>query len=193
MMSDIQETEQTKVWDPIVRTLHWSLAAAFFIVFATEDDLMTLHVWTGYLVGLILLLRLLWGFIGTRYARFTNFVTTPRVAYQYAKDALLFRARRYIGHNPAGGLMIVAMIISLFITTLTGIALYGAGEHAGPMASLFAASGKRWEGLFEELHEFFANLSMLLVVIHIGGVIIESMIHRENLVRSMINGLKRAN
>lgn len=190
---DIETAQQTKVWDPLVRTLHWVLVAAFIVAFATEDDLMTLHVWSGYLIAAAIGIRLVWGVIGTRHARFTDFVTSPRVAMRYAKDTLRLKSRRYLGHNPAGGLMIVALLISLIITTVTGIAVYGAAEHAGPMASFFVNSGERWEDAFEELHEFFANFSLLLVVIHIGGVLLESLIHKENLVRSMINGLKRAN
>lgn len=188
---ELQADHQEKVWDPLVRVIHWILVVSFFIAFAAEDDLLTLHVWAGYLLGTAIVVRLIWGFIGTRHARFTDFVTSPKVAIQYVKDTVALRARRYIGHNPAGGLMIIALMISLVLTTVTGIAVYGAGEHAGPMASWFAGTGDRWEGFFEEIHEFFANFSMLLVVIHIGGVVIESMIHRENLVRSMINGFKR--
>lgn len=190
---DIETKQNTKVWDPLVRVLHWILVAAFVIAFATEDDLMTLHVWSGYLIAAVIAVRLLWGIIGTQHARFTDFVTSPRVAFSYVKDILQLKARRYIGHNPAGGLMIVALLISLIITTITGIAVYGAEEHAGPMASLFVNSGDRWEDALEELHEFFANFSLLLVVIHVAGVLLESLIHKENLVRSMINGLKRVN
>ena len=189
----IQTTDQIKVWDPLIRTFHWVLAASFFIAYLSEDDLLTLHVWTGYIVGAAIIVRFFWGFIGTRHARFNDFVTPPKVALQYLKDTLAFKARRYIGHNPAGGFMIVLMIVSLLLTTITGIAVYGAGEHAGPMASLFASNGKFWEKFFENIHEFFANFSMLLVFIHVCGVALESLIHRENLVRSMINGMKRVN
>jgi len=189
----IQTDNQVKVWDPLVRVFHWILAIAFFLAYLSEDDLLTLHVWAGYTVGVAIVIRLLWGFIGTQHARFKDFVTPPKVALQYLKDTLAFKARRYIGHNPAGGFMIVLMIASLLITTFTGIAVYGAGEHAGPMATLFVSNAKYWEKFFEGIHEFFANLSMLLVVVHIGGVVIESLIHKENLVRSMINGHKRVN
>ena len=188
---ELQANQQTKVWDPLVRIIHWLLVLTFVIEFATEDDLLTLHVWAGYLMGAAIIVRVLWGFIGTQHARFTDFVATPREAFQYAKDTLMLRAKRYLGHNPAGGLMIIAMMVSLALTIITGIAVYGAAEHAGPMASWFASSGDRWEDFFEEVHEFFANFTLLLVVIHIGGVVVESLIHKENLVRSMFNGLKR--
>ena len=187
----MRSDQQVKVWDPAVRVFHWVLVIAFIVAFATEDDMMLLHVWAGYIVGLAIAFRLLWGLIGTKYARFTDFVTSPRVAFAYAKDAILLRSSRYLGHNPAGGLMIIVMLVSLVVTTLTGIALYAAEESAGPMASTFIAGSKRWEDVFEGMHEFFANFTLLLVVVHVGGVIFESLIHRENLVMSMFNGYKR--
>jgi cytochrome b len=193
MQTNSQISSQIKVWDPLVRTFHWVLVGAFVVAFITEDDFLTLHVWAGYTIGAAIAVRLLWGFIGPRHARFTDFVTSPRNAMQYVKDTLLLRARRYIGHNPAGGLMIVALLISLTLSVVTGIALYGAEEQAGPMASLFIGGGERWEDALEEVHEFFSNFTMLLVVIHLAGVLIESLVHKENLVASMINGFKRTN
>jgi cytochrome b len=189
----MENGKQIKVWDPVVRTFHWVLVGSFLVAFITEDDFLTLHSWAGYIVGAALLVRLVWGFIGSQHALFSDFVTSPSSAFRYAKDALMLRARRYIGHNPAGGLMIVALMLSLLITTLTGIALYGAAEQAGPMASTFATAGGFWEDALEGVHEFFANFTLFLVVIHVGGVVWESLIHKENLITSMINGLKRAN
>lgn len=187
-----QTNEQIRVWDPLVRAFHWTLVAAFAIAYLTEDDIMLLHVWAGYIIGAALLIRILWGLVGTRHARFTDFVTSPKTAVQYVKDTLTLRAKRYLGHNPAGGLMIVVMIISLAITVTSGIALYGAAEQAGPLAQSFAGSGEFWEDALEGLHEFFANFTLLLVAVHVAGVVVESLIHRENLVASMINGFKRA-
>jgi cytochrome b len=189
----MQTDNQIKVWDPLVRSFHWLLVGSFLVAFVTEDDFLLLHSWAGYVVGAAILIRVIWGFIGTPHARFSDFVTSPHTAFGYAKDAFLLRAKRYIGHNPAGGLMIIALMVSLVITTFTGIALYGAAENAGPLASTFASNGAAWENPLEEIHEFFANFTMFLVVIHVAGVVLESLIHRENLVRSMINGFKRAN
>jgi cytochrome b len=187
-----QTNEQIRVWDPLVRWFHWTLAGAFLIAFLAEDDFLTLHVWAGYTIGAALVIRVLWGLVGTRHARFTDFVTSPKTALQYVKDTLAFRAKRYLGHNPAGGLMIVVMIVSLAITVTSGIAVYGAAEQAGPLAASFASSGELWEDVLEELHEFFANFTLFLVAIHIAGVVVESLIHKENLAASMINGFKRA-
>lgn len=187
------QNDRIKVWDPLVRLFHWTLVGAFILAYISEDDFLTIHVWAGYTIGVALAVRLLWGFVGARHARFADFVTSPRVALDYLKDTLLLRARRYIGHNPAGGFMIIVMLISLLITTLTGIIVYGAEEQAGPLASTFIASNPAWGDVYEEIHEFFANFTVLLIIGHVAGVIIESLIHRENLVASMINGLKRPN
>jgi cytochrome b len=182
-----------KVWDPVVRIFHWLVVATFVIAYITEDDFLTLHVWAGYTLGIALLVRIAWGFIGSRHARFNDFVTSPATAIQYAKDTLTQKAKRYIGHNPAGGLMIIVLLVSLLLTTVTGVALYGADEHAGPMAIMFAASGDAWEDPLKEIHEFFANFTLFLVFIHLMGVLVESLLHRENLVSAMISGFKRAN
>jgi cytochrome b len=188
----MQIENTVKVWDPLVRIFHWSLVAAFFIAYITEDEFLTPHVWAGYAVLGLVTFRLLWGFIGTRHARFSDFVTAPKNALVYGRDALLGRAKRYIGHNPAGGLMIVLLLISLIVTTVTGIALYGAEEHAGPLAGLFAGAGEALEEGFEAVHEFFANFTLFLVAIHVAGVVVEGLLHRENLVRAMFTGTKRA-
>lgn len=181
-----------KVWDPLVRSFHWILVIAFFTAYITEDDFLSVHVFAGYTVLGLILFRLLWGLVGTRYARFSSFVTRPRVAWQYLKDTLLFRAKRYLGHNPAGAAMIVLLLISLLLTTFTGLAIYGASESAGPLAGWLGNIGETGEDAIKEVHEFFANFTIVLVVLHVGGVIFESLAHRENLVRAMFNGYKKA-
>lgn len=183
---------KVKVWDPFVRFFHWTLVAAFVIAYATEDELITLHVLAGYTILVLLALRIVWGFIGPRYARFSDFVHAPGVVTSYIGTALRLRARRYIGHNPAGGAMIVAMIVSLLLTSISGLAVYGIEEQAGPMAPWVSGWGESWYEFFEEIHEFLANFSILLIVIHVAGVLFESLIHGENLVRAMFDGYKRA-
>ena len=181
-----------KVWDPLIRIFHWTLVLSFIIAYATEDDFLKLHVYAGYAMLILLAVRIVWGLIGTRYARFSNFIYSTETIKKFIKDTFSFRAKRYIGHNPAGGAMIILMIISLLITGITGIAVYGAEEQAGPMAVWFFQRSHFWGDAFEEIHEFMANFTLLLVFIHVAGVIIESVIHNENLARSMITGLKPA-
>jgi cytochrome b len=113
------------------------------------------------------------------------------VVLNYLKDTLMLKATRYVGHNPAGGAMIILLLISLLLTSLTGLAVYGTEESAGPLAGLLAGAGEYWSEQLEELHEFFANFTLLLVIIHVAGVVVESVIHRENLVRAMFTGYKR--
>ena len=186
------DSNTVKVWDPLVRFFHWSLLLSFLLAFVTEDDFLTLHVYAGYSILALLAVRIVWGLIGTRHARFADFIYSTDTIKQFIKDTLSFKAKRYIGHNPAGGAMILLMIISLIITGITGIAVYGAEEQAGPMASWFAQNSHFWGEAFEEIHEFFANFTLLLVFVHVAGVIMESFIHKENLVKSMITGLKSA-
>jgi cytochrome b len=187
-MSNEQNT--VKVWDPFVRIFHWTLVLSFFIAYLTEDDFLSFHTYAGYTVLTLIGLRIIWGIIGTRHARFTDFVYSPAAIKKFLKDTFQFKAKRYLGHNPAGGAMIIIMMVSLLLTTFTGLAVYGAEEQAGPLASWFSHSHSLWGDIFEETHEFFANFTVLLVVIHVAGVIVESMIHKENLVKAMIDGKK---
>lgn len=168
---------RVRVWDPLVRTFHWTLAAAFAIAFIVEDELLGLHVWVGYLALSLIAIRLVWGVIGTRHARFTDFVRGPRQIIAYLKDALAFRAPRYLGHNPAGGAMVIALLLSVAATGLTGMALNDAQALGGEE--------------FEEIHEFFAYLSLGLIIAHVAGVLFSSLSHQENLIGAMITGHKR--
>jgi cytochrome b len=184
------EQGEVRVWDPFVRIFHWLLVLLFTLAYASEDWL-NLHVNAGYAVFGLVLLRVLWGVVGTPHARFSDFVYRPSRVIAFVKDTLTLRARRYLGHNPAGGAMILIMLISLLLVSVTGFAVYGIEKGAGPLAML-AGSGEFLEDALEEVHEFFANLMVLLVVVHIAGVIVESLIHRENLVKTMLSGRKRA-
>jgi cytochrome b len=180
------------VWDPLVRLFHWSLAASFMIAFLTEDDLLVVHVWAGYIILGLILVRLVWGFVGPRHARWSDFIKEPREIIAYLKDAMRFRASRYLGHNPAGGAMVIALLVSLAATGLSGLAVYGAQELSGPLAPMLGGLSEGWAHLMEDIHEVLANLTLLLVLLHLAGVAFASLEHRENLVRSMITGLKRS-
>lgn len=176
-----------KVWDLPLRIFHWLLVAGFFIAYLTEEDLLTIHVWAGYLVSGLLLFRLIWGFIGNQYAKFSGFLVKPAQSLVYIKELLAFKAKRYLGHNPAGAAMIVLLLISLIMTTLTGLAVYGADQAAGPLADIGSENEKLWE----KFHEFFANATLALVFVHVAGVALESYLQDENLVKAMVNGYKK--
>ncbi len=183
---------QIYVWDPLIRVFHWMLVVAFFTAYLVEEEVLPVHVWAGYTVLALVLWRLVWGFIGPRRARFRDFVAGPTGVWVYLRDILGLRPRRYVGHNPVGGAMIVMLLASLLLTTVTGLVVYGAEEGAGPLAGWLAGAPELWEEGAEEAHEFFANLTLFLVFLHVGGVLLESLIHRENLVRAMVTGRKRA-
>lgn len=166
-----------KVWDPFVRFFHWSLVSFFAIAWITADEWDRFHEITGYAVAVLVGLRIIWGLIGSRYARFSDFVFRPTTIVAYLKDSLSLRAERYLGHNPAGGAMILALLVSLIAVSATGI-----------MLTMDAYWAEDW---VEDLHEVAANFTLGLVGLHVLGVFVASLVHGENLVKSMITGLKR--
>jgi len=187
----MNQQNTTKVWDPFVRIFHWGLVLAFTVAYLTEEDILSVHTLAGYVILGLLSLRLVWGFIGPRYARFSDFTYSLSSIRNFLKDTLNFRAKRYLGHNPAGGAMILLLIASLLLTSFTGLALYAVAEQAGPLAGMITITSEFMRETLEETHEFFANFTLFLVLIHVAGVIIESFMHRENLARAMVTGNKR--
>lgn len=178
-----------KAWDPLIRVFHWSLVFFFLLAFVTEDDWMNLHVQAGYAVSLLLGFRLLWGLVGTRNARFASFVKSPAVVVKYLKGMLSFKVTHYLGHNPVAAVMVVALLTSITLVAFSGLVLIAA-EGQGPLAGTLFAS---WDGeVIKELHEFFANFTLLLVFAHVAGVVFSSIVEGENLARAMITGRKKA-
>jgi cytochrome b len=171
-------TTTVRVWDPLVRIFHWSLVASFAVAWISADEWDDLHIWAGYTAAALIAFRLVWGLIGPRYARFTQFLRAPGAVAAYLKDLVSGRERRYLGHNPAGAAMILALILSLTALCLTGW-----------MTTLDMFWGEDW---VEEIHEALANLLLVLVGLHLAGVVLASLKHHENLVRAMITGRKRA-
>jgi cytochrome b len=122
------------VWEPLIRIGHWMLAIAFFTAYFTEDDLMALHAWAGYVIAVVIAVRLVWGFIDGPYARFSQFLYKPTVVFNYLNNLFRGKSQHYIGHNPAGGVMIIALLLSLTLTVVSGMKLYAIEENAGPLA-----------------------------------------------------------
>jgi len=203
-------SSEVRVWDPLVRLFHWSLVLAFTISYISGEEESSLHVYSGYTVLGLISFRFVWGFIGTKYARFSNSIYSRDTLIQYLKSLLTTQPEHYLGHNPAGGWMVIALILSLFLTTLSGLKLYAVEEGLGPFASTPTVSlissayaddehmakthseDGFWSDFWEEIHEAAANFTLLLVIIHITGVLVSSLIHKENLVKAMINGRKRS-
>jgi len=189
MYSNDTNPSTVKAWDPLVRVFHWSLAFFFLLAFATEDDWMDLHVWTGYVIAMLIGFRLLWGIIGTRNARFLSFVKSRQIVMQHLRNMLSLKTPHYLGHNPVAAVMVVALLSSISLVAFSGMVLIAA-EGQGPLAgTLFA--GANGEAV-EEIHEFFANFTLLLVFVPVGGVVISSLLEGENLVKAMITGRKKA-
>jgi cytochrome b len=182
------DSSTVKVWDPLVRVFHWSLVFFFLIAFITEDDWLNLHVLAGYVVSFLIGFRLLWGLVGTRNARFMTFVKSPAVMLTYLKGMLSFKAPHYLGHNPLGAAMVIILLLGITFVSVSGMALI-AIEGNGPLAGSFVAS---WNAdWLEEVHEFFANFTLLMVTVHVSGVIFSSLVEGENLIKAMVTGRKK--
>ena len=164
---------------------------AFFTAYFVEPEDGPIHVLAGYTVLGLVLIRLVWGFVGGEHARFSDFVCRPSVVLHYLVDTVRFRAKRYLGHSPGGGAMVVVLLIALLATTVSGLMVYGADQHAGPLAGWMAGVSDEAEHALEEVHETMANVTLALVVLHVIGVAVASLSHQENLVRSMFTGRKR--
>jgi len=166
------------VWDPFVRIFHWSLVGLFVLAFVTGDETEWLHLTAGYAIAVLIVLRIIWGFVGPRHARFSDFIQTPREVTGYVRSAIGLRAPRYLGHNPAGGLMIIALLAMLIGISATGF-----------MMTTDAFWGAEW---VEDLHEGLVYVTLGLIALHVAGVVLASIEHGENLVKAMITGRKRA-
>jgi cytochrome b len=190
---------EVRVWDPLVRAVHWLLAAAVIVDWFTDEPLW-MHTWLGYLALALVVLRIVWGFVGSEHARFVSFVRGPQLVFDYLAGLVRFSSKRYLGHSPAGGAMIVALLIMIAATAGTGMANLAADRGEGPLASVIAKverpprvpGQRRPPLLMKQVHETVANITIALVVLHVLGVALASFAHRENLVRAMITGRKRA-
>jgi cytochrome b len=166
-----------RVWDLPTRVGHWLLAVAFLVAWITGDseEWRLVHVMAGATMVAVVLYRVAWGFVGTNYARFNQFVMHPAAVVAYLKSLLGGSPEHHTGHNPAGGLAIVALLATTLVTGAVGWLAY-------------QDFGGDWLG---EFHEGAANFLMALVGVHLAGVAIGSLAHGENLPRSMVTGLKR--
>ncbi len=164
------------MWDPLVRGLHWGLATCVIAAFFTRHGPEIVHNTAGYIALAIALARIVWGFAGGEFARFANFVASPRATVNYTLAVLGRREPHYLGHNPLGAWMIVALLFSVLVTTGTGW-LLDTDAYFG-------------DELFEDVHAFFGKLFAPMVALHVGGVIFTSLRQKENLVTAMITGRK---
>ncbi len=164
------------VWDAPVRVFHWLMVASFAGAWLTAESehWRLVHVTLGYTMAGLVAFRILWGLIGTRHARFASFVRGPAAVANYIRSIVRGRPEHYTGHNPAGAIAIIALLGLTVAITASGWATYN-------------DTGGKW---LEELHEAGANIMLAVVIVHIGGAIVSSWLHRENLIGAMISGRK---
>jgi cytochrome b len=208
-----KQIKTVKVWDIFVRLFHWALVCAIIVQYVSAESNKILHKNIGYFIVCLVLLRIIWGLFGPKHARFSDFLYRPSIIFQYLSGLIKGKPRRYLGHNPAGGLMIFIMLITLMVTAFAGLKAIGSKGH-GPFAEKGyqivrqaladsdddeAHSGNEGEhrslnGKHEfwgEFHEAMTGFLLFLIIVHICGVIVSSWIHRENLIGAMITGKKR--
>ncbi len=202
-------SKEIRVWDPLIRLFHWGLVLAFSIAYLTGEEESNLHIYAGYAVLGLITFRVFWGFIGTRYARFSNFVRSPGSVVQYFKSLAARKPEHFPGHNPAGGWMVLVMLLTLFVVTVSGLKVYAIEEGLGPLAGASpvvtlisdAHAGsdsdsdreggdEAAEEFWEEIHEVSSNFMLLLIFLHITAVIVSGRLHDEHLVKAMITGKK---
>jgi cytochrome b len=164
------------VWDWPTRIGHWGMAIAFLVAYVTgeSEEWRLVHVWAGGALAGLVAFRVVWGLIGSRHARFTGFVRSPMAAWGYLKGLMSGPVEHHTGHNPAGAWAIVALLV-------LGLAAAASGWP------VYQDIGGEW---LEELHEGMVNAMLLVVLVHLAGVLIGSLAHKENLPRAMVTGYK---
>lgn len=191
-MSDTEiKVHKVKVWDLPTRLFHWSLVAlvvsALVTGFLSPEWWMGVHLWAGYGTVLLVIFRLVWGIFGSEYSRLETFTFTPGQVFAHIREVFFLRPTHYIGHNPAGALMIFALIFILVGITLSGLLVLGGEENQGPLAG---AANYRVGEMAAAIHDGLTIILMALIVFHIVGVFTEIRLSGENLIKSMIDGFK---
>jgi cytochrome b len=176
------------VWDLPVRLFHWSLVALVIASWASREmDYMEVHRWSGYAVLTLVLFRIGWGFAGTRHARFADFVRTPRAMRAYMADILAGGKTRFLGHNPAGGWSVMAILACLLVQAVTGLFVTDEVLFDGPF---FRAVSEETAHRLKQLHGINFNILLLLIGVHLAAIAFYRIAKGENLVRPMVTGTK---
>lgn len=165
-----------KVWDPLVRVFHWALVGCFIAAFLVEEG-DTAHRWLGYAMLALVAIRIAWGFVGGRHARFVDWVRGPRTVARYLRERATGRSRRHLGHNPAAAVMILTLLAGIVVVATTGW-----------LQTTDRFWGVEW---VEEVHALAAYGMLVLVGIHVLAAVVESRHYGENLIAAMLHGRKR--
>jgi len=189
MRSDAPTSSSILVWDAPTRLFHWLLVLLVTLAWVTgeaEDSMFTVHKLAGYGVAVLLVFRLTWGFAGSHHSRFSDFVRPWREVVTHLKGMLSLRPARTLGHNPLGGWM--ALLLLLVLTAQVGTGLFAADDGlGGPLAGVVSSGTAH---AVAELHEGLSGALLGLIALHLVGVLVESLLTRDNLVRAMITGRK---
>jgi len=179
----------TLVWDLPTRLFHWCFVLSFIVAWVTHenDRFLFEHVYAGYLFFGLLVFRFIWGWIGSYYALFRSFAYDWPSVWAYLKGLLSGEAHKHIGHNPAGGWAIFAMLMLAVLVSVSGLLVFGGEEGHGPLKNIVSFEVG---SIAKELHEVFAAAMLLIVFVHVSGVVAESVFHKENLIWAMITGRK---
>jgi len=183
---------QVRVWDVPVRLFHWLLVTGFALAYLTaEVHLAVIHVWLGYALIALLLFRVVWGFVGTPYARFRSFIFSVPETLVYVRSLRGGRPLHYYGHNPAGALMVFALLAVLVAIFISGLLVQAAIDFDGPLLFLANAVSDDTAYFFRHAHDWLVNVALVLISLHLLGVLQGSIRHQENLVRAMVTGMKK--
>lgn len=182
-----------KVWDLPIRLFHWLLVAGFASAYLTAKfHYGDIHTLIGYGLCVLLVARIYWGFFGNRYARFSSFIFSPAETIAYMRSMFgKHPIKHYFGHNPAGALMVFALLTVLGSIFATGLITLSLIDFEGPLLVLVHYASDETSYAIRELHEFLSNAALALVALHFMGVVGGSLQHGENLVRAMITGKKQ--
>jgi cytochrome b len=190
----MQQTDSgatVKVWDRFLRFFHWTLVFCFATAFITgEGHASTLHELVGYVLCVLLAARVYWGFKGSEYARFRAFVFPISETLAYVRSMFKGKPGHYLGHNPAGALMVFALLGVLVVIFVSGFLTLGTIDFGGPLAFLANIVSDETSYAFRHLHGFLTHAALILVALHLLGVLVGSIQHKENLVRAMLTGKK---
>ncbi len=189
-MSDKLETLKTVVvWDLPTRLFHWTLVALMIAQWLTAEESSTMdwHVWGGYAVLALVLFRLIWGFVGSETARFSDFVRGPDAALEYVRALLRGETPHYLGHNPLGAWSIVAMLVLLLVQAGTGLFANDDILIEGPLYAWVSKDTSDW---LTTIHKLNFNLLLLVIAVHLSAVLFYLLVKRENLIHPMLSGRK---
>lgn len=191
MIDRINEVN-VKVWDLPTRLFHWALVLGFIFAYLTaEFHLGFIHTYIGYFLCILLVARIFWGFVGNQYARFKSFIFSPQETFAYLRGMLQSNPRHYLGHNPAGALMVFGLLALLAFIVLTGLVTLAVIDFEGPLLFLTNYFDDKASYAVRHLHGWLIDVALVIIPLHLLGVAAGSFQHKENLVRAMITGNKK--